>query len=36
MPDVKQKVGGEEAEVAGAAHSLENLAVRRERRQADL
>lgn len=28
VPDVKEKVGGEEAEVAGAAHSPENLAAR--------
>lgn len=26
LPDVKEKVGGEEAEVAGATHSPENLA----------
>ena len=25
LPDVKKKVGGEEAEVAGVAHSLGNL-----------
>lgn len=36
LPDVKEKVGGEEAEVAGAAHSAGNLAVQGERGQAGL